>query len=49
MALADSYPVAQPRPQGAFPWLWETRPGDEVAGRYLQRYLCIFWVKEDWG
>ena len=20
----------QPRPQGAFPWLWEKRPGDEV-------------------
>ena len=34
--------VEQPRPQGAFPWLWtwdatskarETRPGDEVASR----------------
>ena len=22
--------TAQPRPQGAFPWLWEKRPGDEV-------------------
>ena len=21
----------QPRPQGAFPWLWEKRPGDEVV------------------
>ena len=21
----------QPRPQGAFPWLWEKRPGDEVG------------------
>ena len=25
------YPSMQPRPQGAFPWLWEKRPGDEVA------------------
>ena len=23
--------LAQPRPQGAFPWLWEKRPGDEVV------------------
>ena len=21
----------QPRPQGAFPWPWEKRPGDEVG------------------
>ena len=27
--------IVQPRPQGAFPWLWrwEKRPGDEVAHR----------------
>ena len=35
-------PTCQPRPQGAFPWLWgrgpkarEKRPGDEVADMQL--------------
>ena len=26
----------QPRPQGAFPWLREKRPGDEVVLQWMQ-------------
>ena len=32
----------QPRPQGAFPWLWEKRPGDEVA-LTPERYSALSW------
>ena len=35
-------PLTPTRPQGAFPWLWEKRPGDEVA-LTPERYSALSW------
>ena len=37
----------QPRPQGAFPWLWEKRPEDKVALPWSQRFFLIFLRERD--